>query len=111
MDPIGFAFEQFDGIGRYRHLDNGEPIDVSGTLPDGQSFDGPEELIGILKGRRDEFVTCLAENMLTYAIGRGLEYYDRRALTQIVATMGRDDDRFATMVWSIVTSEPFQMRN
>ena len=108
MDPIGFAFEHYDAIGRYRERDNGQPIDASGTLPTGESFDGPAELIGILKTRRDQFATCLAENILTYALGRGLEYYDRRAVREIVHRMEQNNDRFRSLVVAIVLSDPFR---
>jgi hypothetical protein len=110
MDPIGFAFENYDAIGRFRLLDGGQEIDATGTLPGGETFDGPGELIDILKRRRDEFVRCLVENMLTYALGRGLEYYDRRTVNEIVQSMQEENDRFSVLVRGIVHSEPFQLR-
>ena len=80
MDPLGFAFENYDAIGTFRTKDGKFPIDPSGTLPDGKSFKGPAELKAILKGKKDLFARCLTEKMLTYALGRGLEYYDRPAV-------------------------------
>ncbi len=110
MDPIGFAFENFDAIGAYRAQDGGQPIDASGTLPSGQSFKGPAELKGILKGKKDLFSRCLAEKMLTYALGRGVEYYDRPAVDTIVRELAHHEYKFSTLVIEIVKSEPFRLR-
>ena len=79
MDPIGFALENYDAVGRWRAKDAGAAIDASGKLPDGTTFNGPAELKKILlTGHRDEFVTTVTEKLLTYALGRGLEAYDAR---------------------------------
>jgi hypothetical protein len=110
MDPIGFAFENYDAIGRFRLRDAGEKIDASGTLPSGRDFNGPSELIEILKGRRQDFVRCLTEKMLTYALGRGVEYYDRPAVNRIVQSMEERGNRFSALVLEIVNSAPFRMR-
>ena len=83
MDPLGFAFENFNAIGAFRAKDGDFPIDASGTLPDGKTFKGPEELKQILKEKKDLFSRCLAEKMLIYAVGRGLEYYDQRPVDKI----------------------------
>jgi hypothetical protein len=83
MDPIGFAFENFDPVGAWRETDAGAAIDASGVLPDGRRFDGPAGLKRILRADKDVFVRCVAEKMLTYALGRGLEPYDRRAVNKI----------------------------
>ena len=91
MDPLGFGLENFDAIGRWRADDRGEPIDSSGRLPGGRSFAGPAELKIALLGRRDAFARCLAEKMLTYALGRGLDRGDRRAVEQIVDRLARDE--------------------
>jgi len=110
MDPLGFAFENFDGIGAWRDKDGTFDIDPSGELPDGRRFKDPAELRTILRGNRDAFRRCLAEKLLTYALGRGVEYFDRcnvDALCQSVAAKG---DRFSELVLAIVRSEPFQMR-
>ena len=108
MDPIGFAFENFDAIGAWRELDGNFPIDPSGILPDGRSFAGPKELIGILK-TETTFLQTITEKMLTFALGRGLEYYDRCATDDIVASLIAGDFRFSALVEAIVLSSPFQM--
>ncbi len=97
MDPIGFAFENYDAIGAWRDKDGGFTIDPSGVLPDGQSFQGPAELKAFLRGKKDLFSRCLTEKMLTYALGRGLEYYDRCAVDKIVKALAGDDYRFSTL--------------
>ncbi|QEL16047.1 DUF1592 domain-containing protein [Limnoglobus roseus] len=110
MDPIGFAFENFDPVGRWRDKDAGAALDASGVLPDGRTFDGPAGLKKLLRTDKDAFVRCIAEKMLTYAIGRGLEAYDRRAVNQIVQTVGKQNDRFSALILAIVQSDPFQKR-
>lgn len=110
MDPIGFAFENFDAIGAFRTKDAGFPIDPSGTLPSGQSFQGPAELKAILKGKKDLFSRCLTEKLLTYALGRGLDYYDKRAVDMILAALARNDYKFSTLAVEIAKSEPFRLR-
>jgi mono/diheme cytochrome c family protein len=110
MDALGFAFENFDAIGALRTKDGDFAIDPSGTLPDGQSFKGPAELKTVLKGKKDLFARCLAEKMLTYALGRGLEPYDRPGVEKITAALARDDYRFSTLVLEIARSDPFRLR-
>lgn len=110
MDPLGFGFENFDAIGAWRERDGKFPIDPSGTLPDGQSFKGPQDLKAILKGKQDAFRRCLAEKMLTYALGRGLESYDKCAVDQIAGAVARNGNKFSSLVLAIVRTEPFQMR-
>jgi hypothetical protein len=110
MDPLGFGLENFDGVGGWRTADAGFPIDAAGDLPTGESFKTPRELRGILMQHRDEFARCLAEKMLTYALGRGLEYYDKCALDKIVDTLKQNDYRFSALIDGVVTSEPFQRR-
>jgi hypothetical protein len=110
MDPLGFGFENFDGVGGWRTHDGKFKIDASGELPNGQKFQGPKELVKILKGREAEFRRCLAEKLLTYALGRGLEYYDKCAVDDICAAVVRNDNRFSSLVLAIVQSEPFQYR-
>jgi Protein of unknown function (DUF1592)/Protein of unknown function (DUF1588)/Protein of unknown function (DUF1587)/Protein of unknown function (DUF1585)/Protein of unknown function (DUF1595)/Ca-dependent carbohydrate-binding module xylan-binding len=110
MDPLGFAFENFDAIGRWRTKDGTFDIDASGVLPDGQAFQGPAELKSILKSKKDLFGRCLAEKMLTYALGRGIEYYDKCALDDILKGLEKNDYRFSSLVLEIVKSEPFQKR-
>lgn len=110
MDPLGFAFENFDAIGRWRDKDGKFAVDASGVLPDGRKFQGPAELKKILKEKKEMFGRCLAEKMLTYGLGRGLEYYDKCAVDKIVAALARNDYRFSTLLLEVVQSEPFQMR-
>lgn len=109
MDGIGFGLENFDPIGRWRTKDGEFPVDASGELPSGESFRGPEELVGILNRRKEQFGRCLTEKLLTYAIGRGVEYYDRCAVDEILNQL-EEDDRFSALVLQIVKSTPFQMR-
>uniref|UniRef100_A0A7C2NZH7 DUF1592 domain-containing protein n=1 Tax=Schlesneria paludicola TaxID=360056 RepID=A0A7C2NZH7_9PLAN len=110
MDDLGFGLENFDAIGRYRDTDRGQPIDTSGELPDGSRFSGPRELAAVLKGRQDQFGRCLSEKLLTYALGRGLEYYDRCTVNGIADSAKTQDYRFSALVTAIVKSEPFRMR-
>ncbi len=111
MDPIGFALENFDAIGRWRDNDGGVPIDASGELPGGVRFTGPDELREALTGTlRDEFVRTVAEKLLTYALGRGLEYYDRPAVRSIVRASASAGHGLADMTVAVVQSMPFQMR-
>lgn len=110
LDPLGFALENYDAVGRWRDREGGTPVDPSGVLPDGRSFAGPAELKQLLAGDRDAFRRALSEKMLTYALGRGLEYYDRCAVDQIVARLQRDGDRFSSLILAVVASDPFQKR-
>jgi hypothetical protein len=111
MDPLGFGLENFDAIGRYRTEDGKFPIDASGTLPSGKSFSNAEELIQILQDDKDAFTRCVVEKMLTFAIGRGLERYDRPVVNAITQRMAENQYKFSTLVMEIVNSAPFQMRH
>jgi uncharacterized protein DUF1592/uncharacterized protein DUF1588/uncharacterized protein DUF1587/uncharacterized protein DUF1585/uncharacterized protein DUF1595 len=112
MDPIGFALENFDGIGRWRDVD-GEgqttKIDSSGVLPDGTEFDGPTGLRDILVAKRGMFVETFTERLLTYALGRGTEQYDAPVIRKIVREAKPDDYRWSSIILGIVKSKPFQM--
>ncbi len=110
MDPLGFGLENFDAIGAWRAHAGGEPIDASGKLPGGKAFRGPAELKAVLRSRRHAFARCLAEKMLTYALGRGLERADRRAVDQIVARLDGEGYRFSALVLAVAESEPFLSR-
>jgi hypothetical protein len=110
MDPIGFGLENFDAIGNWREKDGKSPIDASGTLPDGRKFNGPVELAKMLRSQSDAFAECMAEKMMIYALGRGLEAYDRPALKKISAGVHANQFRFSSMVLEIAKSMPFQMR-
>jgi hypothetical protein len=107
MDPLGFGLENFDAIGGWRSDDGGKPIDASGELPGHRAFHGPTELKSALLSRRDAFARCFAEKMLTYALGRGLDRGDRRAVDQILTRLARGDYRFSALVLAVVESEPF----
>lgn len=110
MDVLGFGFENFDAVGRWRDQDGNHPIDPSGELPGGDSFAGPTELVQLLKRRRADFARCLSEKLLTYALGRGLEYYDRCATDAILRRLDENNYRFSELVLGIVSSKPFQKR-
>lgn len=112
MDPIGFALENYDGIGKWRMKDAGLPIDASGKLPDGTIFNGPAELKQILlKGHRDEFVATVIEKLMTYALGRGLEAYDAPTVRAIMRETSKDNYRLPALIGAIINSKPFQMRS
>jgi hypothetical protein len=111
MDPVGLATENFDAIGRYRtQSEAGGPIDASGGLPDGSTFDGVSGLRKAVLNRPELFVTTLTEKMMTYALGRGLEHYDAAAVREITRRARTDDYRFSSVVLGIVNSTPFKMR-
>jgi hypothetical protein len=108
MDPLGFGLENFNVVGGWRTHEDDVPIDSRGQLPGGQTFDGPRALQAALGKYHCEFIRCLSEKMLTYALGRGLDRTDRRAVDQIVARVGREGYRFSVLVLAVVESEPFQ---
>ena len=111
MDPLGFALENFDAVGRWRTTDAGLPIDASGVLADGTTrFEGPAGLREVLEGRSHQFVETVAEKLLTYALGRGLEHYDRPVVRAIARAAAQDDNRWSSVILGIATSTPFQMR-
>ena len=110
MDPIGFSLENFNAIGAWRDHDGGAPVDASGQLLSGETFNGATELEDILaEKKRDEFFRCLSEKMLTYALGRGLEYYDRPATDKLVKQL-KSNPKFSSLVREVVNSVPFQMQ-
>ncbi len=110
MDPIGFGLENFDAVGRWRTKDGGLPVDASGTLPGGQSFNGPAQLKAILKSKKGLFVRCLSGKMLTYALGRGLEPADTCVVDTIAKTVEKNNYRFSALITAIVQSAPFRQR-
>ena len=110
MDPLGFAFENFDAIGRFREKDGEFAIDPAGELPTGEKFSGSTELKEILKTRQNLFARCITEKLLTYALGRGLEYYDRPAVDRITTALAQNGYRFSTLIVETVKSEPFRLR-
>jgi hypothetical protein len=111
MDPLGFALENFDGVGAWRTSDLRVAIDPSTELADGTRVAGPSALRQTLVAKPAVFVGTMTEKMLTYALGRGLEHYDMPAVRAIVRDAGRDDYRFTSLVLGIVRSVPFQMRS
>jgi hypothetical protein len=110
MDPIGFALENFDGTGAWRIHDSGVDIDAEGKLVDGTKVDGPVSLREALVARSDSFFRTFTEKLLTYALGRGIEYYDMPVVRSIDRQADRNGDRFSSFVLGIVESVPFQMR-
>ena len=110
LDPLGFALENFDAVGAYRTEEGGEPVEVSGVLPDGTLVDGPLGLQDVLLARRRQFVETLVEKLLTYALGRGLEYYDRPAVREIRRQVEARDYRFSALAEAIADSVPFRLR-
>jgi hypothetical protein len=110
MDPIGLSLENFDATGKWRELgEAGTTIDASGALPDGRQFEGPAGLRDALLAS-DRLVPTIVEKLLTYSLGRGLEYYDAPAVRAIVRDAAGDDYRFSTLIAGVVQSTPFRMR-
>jgi len=110
MDPIGFALENFDGVGHWRTNEDGAKIDPSGTLFNGATLDGVAGLRQALAAQPEVFVGVMTEKMLTYAVGRGIEYYDMPAVRKVVQDARNKDFRFSSIVLGIVRSTPFQMK-
>jgi hypothetical protein len=110
MDPLGFGLENFDAIGAWRTKEGTQPIDASGSLPDGSHFSGPDELQALLRGKSAEFARCLTEKLFTYALGRGVEPADYLTIDEIVEQLRQNDFRFSTLVQAIVASDAFRMR-
>ncbi len=111
MDPLGFALENFDAVGKWRTRgEDGARLDASGVLPDGANVDGPASLRSALLSHPDQFVSTLAEKLLTFALGRGLDYNDAPAVRQIAAEAARGDYRFSSLILGIARSVPFQMK-
>jgi predicted AAA+ superfamily ATPase len=110
MDPLGFGLENFDAIGRWRDKDGAFPVDPSGTLPDGKTFNGPDQLKDILVANRDAFTQGMAEKMMIYALGRGLDSSDRPAVRAVAQQVAQNRYRISSMVLGIVNSVPFQQR-
>ena len=111
MDPLGFALENFDAVGKWRTTDVGAPVDAAAVLADGTTtFEGPAGLRRVLLDRADQFVETLTEKLLVYAIGRGIEHYDRPVLRAITREAAEDDYRWSAIILGIVDSPPFRMR-
>ena len=110
MDPLGLSLENFDAIGQWRATDAGHPIDASGTLLDGTQVEGPRQLRQALLAQKTQFVKTVTDKLLTYALGRGLEYYDAPTVRAIDRAAAADDYRWSSIILAIVKSVPFQMR-
>jgi hypothetical protein len=110
MDPVGFALENFDAVGRWREMEFSQPIDATGGLPGGSEFTGVAGLEQALLERPELFVRTLTEKLLTFALGRGVESYDAPAVRRIVRDARHDDYRLSSLILGIVNSAPFQMR-
>lgn len=111
IDPAGFALEQFDGIGKWRLVDAGfQPIDASGTLPDGTKFSGINDFRALMLSKKEQFVKTMTNKLMMYALGRGTEYYDAPAVRKVVTDAAAGNYRFSAIVTGIVKSVPFQMR-
>jgi hypothetical protein len=109
MDPLGLALENFNAMGMFREKEHGQSIDASGELMTGEKFDGIRQLKSIIKEQhRVDFYRCLSEKLLTYALGRGLEYYDEHTVDQIVARLDRGQGKFSELLMAVVDSAPFQ---
>jgi hypothetical protein len=110
IDPVGFGLENFDAVGRWRDIEEGKPVDATGRLPDGSRFDGVKGLEDALLKRPDQFVATLTEKLLTFALGRGVEYDDAPAVRKIVSDARAGGYRFSSIVVGITTSTPFKLR-
>ncbi len=110
MDAIGFSFENFNAIGEYRTMDQNAPIDATGTLPTGESFTGAVELEHLLRNRSDQFTSTLAEQLMTYALGRQVQYFDKPAIDKITQATAADGYKFSRLIIEIVKSDPFTLR-
>ena len=111
MDPIGLALENFNALGQFRSRENGKPIDASGKLLTGERFDDIAGLKRILSSRRrEDFYRCLSEKLLTFATGRGVEYYDAPTVNQLVRHLERNNGDLRELIHGITESAPFQKR-
>jgi hypothetical protein len=110
LDPLGFSLENFDATGKFRTKDGDSPIDASGSMPGGALIQGPAGLKHVLMDRKDEFVENVAGQLLTYALGRGLEYYDQPTVRDISRKTAQGDYKFSTLILAIANSVPFEMR-
>ena len=111
MDPLGLALENFNALGMWRDKERGQAIDATGKLITGETFHDIRDVKrALVTGHRHDYYHCLTEKLLTYALGRGLEYYDIHTLDQIVARLDQEEGRFSALLMGIVESAPFQKR-
>ena len=111
MDPIGFSLENFDAVGQWRTRDGRNPVDAAGQLVDGTKVNGPADLRNALLGYSDQFVRTVTEKLMTYGLGRGVEYYDMPVVRSVVRRAAPDNYRFSSLIIGIVESAPFQMKS
>jgi len=109
MDPLGFALENFDALGKWRTVADGAKVDVSATLPDGTAFEGISGLRTLLLMKKDDYIRTFTEKLLAYSLGRGIEYYDLPAVRKITRESAKNDYRWSEIVLGIVRSTPFSM--
>src|SRR5262249_43233722 len=107
MDPLGFSLENFDALGKWRTVADGEPVDASAMLTDGTRFDGIVGLRNLLVNHKDDYVRTLTGKLLAYALGRGIEYYDLPAIRRITRESAAADDRWSSLILGVVRSTPF----
>ncbi|MBV9124172.1 MAG: DUF1585 domain-containing protein, partial [Planctomycetes bacterium] len=110
INPLGFSLENFDAVGAWRDRDGSFAIDASGRLPGGATFQGPGELKALLVTKKEAFCRCLAEKLLTYALGRGVEDYDQEAVNRICRTAAQNNYRFSSLILAVIQSDPFLKR-
>jgi hypothetical protein len=110
MDPLGFSLDNFDAVGQWRAKEAGSPIDASGQLADGTKVDGPVALRQALMKHPEQFVRTITEKLLTYGLGRGLEYYDMPTVRMVEQDAAKSNYRFSSLILGIVKSAPFQMK-
>jgi hypothetical protein len=111
MDPLGLALENYDAVGRWRTKEAGQDIDTTGEFPTGESIRNPGDLIRVIRDNKSErFVRTLTEKLMVYALGRGLEYYDRCAVDKVIAAAATEDYRMQSLIYYIVISDPFQRK-
>jgi hypothetical protein len=110
MDPLGFGLENFDAVGAWRDKDGNFPVDSSGVLPDGRKFQGPRGLESTIRADKDKFAVAMTAKLMAYALGRGIETYDRPVIRRIASGLPAENYRFSALVFGIVNSYPFQMQ-
>jgi hypothetical protein len=110
MDPLGFGLENYDGIGQWRTMDGKFPVDASGTLPNGKVFGTPSAMRAELISQLPQFSRCLVEKMLTFALGRGMQPYDRRTIDDIDRKLAASGYHFQSLIYEIARSLPFEAR-
>jgi hypothetical protein len=111
MDPVGFSLENYDAVGRWRDAIDGKPLDVSGGLPDGSKFMGVDGLEQAILRHPDAFADTFSEKLLTFALGRGVDFHDAPAIRKVVRDAQAQDFRFSSFILGIVNSTPFQRRS